>query len=145
MLKIGDKAPAFSLPDQNGSIISSADLKGQPYVIYFYPKDSTSGCTKQAQAYSENLDKFTLPAIRFLECPRIPLYPIKSLRRSMTLPLPSLRMWIRKLSAALMSGRRKRTTVRSPWVLSVPAMWWMARERLLSQIPIPRQRMIAGK
>lgn len=59
MLKIGDKAPAFSLPDQNGSIISSADLKGQPYVIYFYPKDSTSGCTKQAQAYSENLDRFT--------------------------------------------------------------------------------------
>lgn len=59
MLKIGDKAPAFVLPDQNGTKVSSADLLGTPYVIYFYPKDSTSGCTKQAQAYSENLEKFT--------------------------------------------------------------------------------------
>lgn len=59
MLKIGDKAPAFTLPDQNGNLVSSADLQGKKYVIYFYPKDSTSGCTKQAQAYSENLDKFT--------------------------------------------------------------------------------------
>jgi peroxiredoxin Q/BCP len=58
MLKAGDKAPDFSLPNQNGDIITSESLKGAPYVIYFYPKDSTSGCTKQAQAYSENLEKF---------------------------------------------------------------------------------------
>jgi peroxiredoxin Q/BCP len=58
MLKAGDKAPEFSLPNQNGDIITSESLKGAPYVIYFYPKDSTSGCTKQAQAYSENLEKF---------------------------------------------------------------------------------------
>ena len=58
MLKAGMKAPEFSLPDQNGTIHNSADLAGKPYVIYFYPKDSTSGCTKQAQAYSANLDKF---------------------------------------------------------------------------------------
>lgn len=59
MLSVGTKAPDFSLPDQNGSIVSAKDLAGTPYVIYFYPKDSTSGCTKQAQAYSENLEKFT--------------------------------------------------------------------------------------
>ncbi len=58
MLKTGMKAPEFTLPDQNGNMVSSADLAGKPYVIYFYPKDSTSGCTKQAQAYSENLEKF---------------------------------------------------------------------------------------
>ena len=58
MLKAGMKAPAFTLPDQNGTVVSSATLKGSPYVIYFYPKDSTSGCTKQAQAYSANLEKF---------------------------------------------------------------------------------------
>lgn len=58
MLKTGDNAPAFALPDQNGRLVCSADLAGQPYVIYFYPKDSTPGCTKQAQAYSENLEKF---------------------------------------------------------------------------------------
>ena len=52
MLKAGTKAPEFVLPDQNGEIVRSQDLLGRPYVIYFYPKDSTSGCTKQAQAYS---------------------------------------------------------------------------------------------
>ena len=58
MLKAGEKAPAFTLPDQNGNLVSSEALAGKPYVIYFYPKDSTSGCTKQAQAYSANLEKF---------------------------------------------------------------------------------------
>lgn len=58
MLKTGDRAPAFALSDQNGTLVQSTELAGTPYVIYFYPKDSTSGCTKQAQAYSENLEKF---------------------------------------------------------------------------------------
>ena len=64
MLTVGTKAPAFSLPDQNGTIIHSSDLG--PYVIYFYPKDSTSGCTKQAQAYSENLEKFQAAGYRVI-------------------------------------------------------------------------------
>ena len=59
MLKVGDQAPVFFLPDQNGDMVDSKTLAGHRYVIYFYPKDSTSGCTKQAQAYSENLDRFT--------------------------------------------------------------------------------------
>jgi peroxiredoxin Q/BCP len=59
MLSAGTKAPEFMLPDQNGNVVSSKELAGTPYIIYFYPKDSTSGCTKQAQAYSENLQKFT--------------------------------------------------------------------------------------
>ncbi len=58
MLTVGMNAPEFALPDQNGNIVRSQDMKGKPYVIYFYPKDSTSGCTKQAQAYSANLEKF---------------------------------------------------------------------------------------
>jgi peroxiredoxin Q/BCP len=59
MLSTGTKAPEFTLLDQNGNVVSSKELAGTPYIIYFYPKDSTSGCTKQAQAYSENLQKFT--------------------------------------------------------------------------------------
>lgn len=64
MLKTGEKAPEFTLADQNGTMISSEELKGTPYVIYFYPKDSTPGCTKQAQAYSENLEKFQAAGYR---------------------------------------------------------------------------------
>lgn len=58
MLKIGTKAPAFSLPDQNGDVRSLKDYKGKKVLLYFYPKDNTGGCTKQAVAYSANKEKF---------------------------------------------------------------------------------------
>jgi thioredoxin-dependent peroxiredoxin len=48
VLAEGDKAPAFSLPDQNGEKVKLSDLKGQTIVLYFYPKADTSGCTTQA-------------------------------------------------------------------------------------------------
>ena len=47
-LQTGDTAPAFTLPDQNGDAVSLASFKGQRVVIYFYPKDDTPGCTKEA-------------------------------------------------------------------------------------------------
>ena len=48
MLQPGDKAPAFTLPDQNGDPVKLSDLKGQTVVLYFYPRADTSGCTTQA-------------------------------------------------------------------------------------------------
>jgi peroxiredoxin Q/BCP len=48
MLQPGDKAPAFSLPDQNGDPVKLSDLKGQMVVLYFYPRADTPGCTTQA-------------------------------------------------------------------------------------------------
>jgi peroxiredoxin Q/BCP len=54
----GDRAPAFKLPTDGGGQISSAALKGRPYVLYFYPKDDTAGCTKEAIAFSEAKRKF---------------------------------------------------------------------------------------
>ncbi|MBM4120890.1 MAG: thioredoxin-dependent thiol peroxidase [Nitrospira sp.] len=47
-VEAGKKAPAFSLPDQHGTTIRLKDLKGKPIVLYFYPKDDTPGCTKEA-------------------------------------------------------------------------------------------------
>src|SRR2546426_10800354 len=47
-LQIGDKPPDFSLPDQNGQTVSLDSLRGKQVVLYFYPKDDTPGCTKQA-------------------------------------------------------------------------------------------------
>ena len=52
MLKINSKAPDFSLQDQNGKIHKLSDYSGKKVLLYFYPKDSTPGCTKQACAYS---------------------------------------------------------------------------------------------
>src|SRR5438445_8518490 len=54
----GKKAPAFSLPDQNGTIHRLADYAGRPLVLYFYPKDDTPGCTKEACAFRDNLPRF---------------------------------------------------------------------------------------
>ena len=58
MLEIGTKAPEFSLPDQNGDVHSLSDYRGQKVILYFYPKDMTSGCTKQACAFGELYPQF---------------------------------------------------------------------------------------
>jgi peroxiredoxin Q/BCP len=62
----GSKAPAFSLPDEAGSVVSSASLAGKPYVIYFYPKDDTPGCTKEACDFRDNLKAFNSAKVRVL-------------------------------------------------------------------------------
>src|SRR5438105_4106886 len=54
----GKKAPAFSLKDQDGKIHRLQDYAGRPLVLYFYPKDDTPGCTKEACAFRDNLPKF---------------------------------------------------------------------------------------
>ena len=59
MLDIGTKAPDFTLPDQNGKMHSLSDYKGKKVVLYFYPKDNTSGCTKQACGFAELYPQFT--------------------------------------------------------------------------------------
>jgi peroxiredoxin Q/BCP len=57
-LKPGDKAPAFKLATDSGGTVTSAGLKGHPYVLYFYPKDDTTGCTKEAIDFSSAKRKF---------------------------------------------------------------------------------------
>lgn len=57
-LQAGDKAPTFKLATAKDETLSPEALKGHPFVLYFYPKDDTSGCTKEAIAFSENLKKF---------------------------------------------------------------------------------------
>lgn len=57
-LKVGDKAPSFKLINQDGKTISSSDFKGKPIVLYFYPKDDTSGCTKEACNFRDEFPKF---------------------------------------------------------------------------------------
>lgn len=53
MLEVGMKAPAFTLPDQNGEMHSLEDYRGQKVILYFYPKDNTAGCIKQACGFAE--------------------------------------------------------------------------------------------
>ena len=59
MLEVGTLAPDFSLPDQNGEVRSLSDYRGQKVVLYFYPRDNTAGCTKQACAFGDLYPQFT--------------------------------------------------------------------------------------
>lgn len=59
MLQIGTKAPSFTLPDQNGTLHTLEEYKGKKVILYFYPKDNTPGCTKQACGFSERYPQFT--------------------------------------------------------------------------------------
>ena len=58
MLEIGTKAPDFTLPDQDGNMVTLSSLQGQKVVLYFYPKDNTAGCTKQACNFGELFPQF---------------------------------------------------------------------------------------
>ncbi len=58
MLDIGNKAPNFKLPNKDGNTISLKDFKGKNVIVYFYPKDLTPGCTKQAISFTEYSEEF---------------------------------------------------------------------------------------
>jgi len=58
MLEVGTKAPDFTLKDKDGKDVSMSDFRGQKVVLYFYPRDNTPGCTRQACAFAQNYDAF---------------------------------------------------------------------------------------
>lgn len=66
MLEVGTKAPDFNLPDQNGNMHSLSEYKGKKLILYFYPKDSTPGCTKQACGFSERYPLFVEKGVEII-------------------------------------------------------------------------------
>ena len=66
MLKEGTTAPAFTTTDANGETVSLKDLRGQKVVLYFYPKDDTPGCTKEACSFRDDYAKFKKRGIAVL-------------------------------------------------------------------------------
>jgi peroxiredoxin Q/BCP len=66
MAEAGQKAPDFDLPTDGGGTIKLSRLKGSPVVVYFYPKDDTSGCTKEAQAFTALAEDFAKAGVRVI-------------------------------------------------------------------------------
>lgn len=66
MLEIGTKAPDFNLLDQNGKNVSISDFQGKKIILYFYPKDNTPGCTKQACGFGELYPHFTQLGVQII-------------------------------------------------------------------------------
>lgn len=65
-IDVGDPLPDFSLPTDGGGTITSADLHGGTAVLYFYPRDDTSGCTKEAQAFRDGAAAFAAAGVRIV-------------------------------------------------------------------------------
>jgi peroxiredoxin Q/BCP len=65
-LREGDSVPSFSLVDERGETVSRASLAGQPFVLYFYPKDDTPGCTREACGFRDEARKFSAAGVKVL-------------------------------------------------------------------------------
>ena len=66
MIEEGELVPKFQLPDSNGKMVKSSDLKGEKHVIYFYPRDFTPGCTTEADEFSKDYKKFKKAGIEIV-------------------------------------------------------------------------------
>jgi len=90
MLKEGSKVPAFSTQDDQGKKVSSKDLKGQKYIIYFYPKDNTPGCTKEACSIRDNYSAFKKLKVPVFGVSKDSASSHKKFREKFKLPFPLL-------------------------------------------------------
>ena len=90
MLEIGTAAPAFTLPDQNGEMRSLSDYIGQKEILYFYSKDMTAGCTKQACAFGELYPQFREKGAAILGVSKDSVSSHKKFEEKYGLPFPLL-------------------------------------------------------
>lgn len=89
-LQPGDPAPAFAAPDQSGNVISLAALKGKVIVLYFYPKDDTPGCTREACAFRDEFAAFQRRGAVVLGVSTDPVKAHKKFAEKFNLPFPLL-------------------------------------------------------
>lgn len=90
MLPIGTQAPAFTLPDQNGTVRSLSDYRGSKVVLYFYPKDMTPGCTRQACGFADLYPQFREKGAVILGVSRDSVASHKRFGEKYGLPFPLL-------------------------------------------------------
>ena len=90
MLKPGTKAPAFSLPSDDGSTVALKDLKGKKVVLYFYPKDDTSGCTTEACEFRDSWKSVQKAGAVVLGVSPDPVTAHLKFRKKYSLPFPLL-------------------------------------------------------
>ncbi len=85
---VGDKAPGFTLPTDGGGEISLSDFKGKPVVLYFYPKDDTSGCTAEACAFRDALPDFSKVKAEVIGISRDPVKKHDKFKKKYALNFP---------------------------------------------------------
>ncbi|MCP1241010.1 thioredoxin-dependent thiol peroxidase [Acetobacter lambici] len=90
-LKVGDQAPAFSMAASGGRTVDTVALKGKPFVLYFYPKADTPGCTKEACGFNETLQAFEQAGLSVIGVSRDPVKKLDAFatKYGLTFPLAS--------------------------------------------------------
>ena len=90
MLETGQNAPDFELPDQHGSLHRLSDHRGGPVVVYFYPKDDTPGCTKEACSFRDNWDELKAAGVTVFGISADEVASHKAFAEKHSLPFPLL-------------------------------------------------------
>lgn len=134
MLKPGDKAPSFKLKTTGGGEISSPDLKGRKFVLYFYPKDDTPGCTREACDFRDNLARLRKEGVEVLGVSKDSLASHEKFREKYALPFDLLSDEGNTVARAYgaygektMYGKKVLGTIRSTYLIDengrVDAVW----------------------
>ena len=123
-LEVGDKAPAFRLPDADGNSVSLADYRGRRLIVYFYPAASTPGCTKEACDFRDNLTDLNDAGIDVVGISPDPPAKLAKFRDAERLTFPLLSDPDRKVLTAwgaygdkMMYGKTVRGVIRSTFVV----------------------------
>ena len=90
MLEKGTKAPEFSLPDENGEIRNLSDYKGKKLILYFYPRDNTPGCTKQACGFADLYPQFSEKDVEIVGISKDSVASHKKFKEKYSLPFTIL-------------------------------------------------------
>jgi peroxiredoxin Q/BCP len=124
MLNPGDKAPAFELARDGGATVSSKDLKGKAYVLYFYPKDNTPGCTQESCDFRDSFARITAKGVEVFGVSRDSVKSHDNFKAKYELPFPLLSDPDKVLHAAYgawgtkkMYGKEVEGTIRSTFLI----------------------------
>ena len=117
MLEVGTKAPDFELPDQNGELHKLSEYLGKKVILYFYPKDNTSGCTKQACGFSERYPQICEKGAVVLGVSKDSVASHKKFEEKYGLAFTLLSDTERKVRL-MMYGKKRRIMEKCQWELS---------------------------
>ncbi len=126
MLNVGDKAPKFSLTRDGGEVVDSASLKGKPYVIYFYPKDNTPGCTTEACDFRDSFAQISASGVEVFGVSKDSVKSHDGFKTKYELPFALLSDPDKTLHAAygawgtkMMYGKEVEGTIRSTFLVDM--------------------------
>lgn len=141
-LEIGKKAPDFTLPSDSGKDVSLSDYLGKKVILYFYPKDNTSGCTLEAQAFRTHLADFENSATSSLASAATPSRSTATSGTRTNSTSRFSRMPMKSSSTFTASSRKRACTARNTWASKDPpssSMKRKSRKRIpQSQSSLPR-------